>query len=552
MNHSSTATIHLLPQEELGALLARIKDNHAETIRLVIPDKSIVAQGVIGLQVLADEGRRMGKKLVVTSDSGQILRLSRRVGLEVTGSEEGVPEHGFMAGADVAALGMTDVGRDESSESRVPSPESSSVVVDDERPASSVQRPVSSSTNTPHSSAGWKSRLSGKNAKWILAGVVALLLVAFGGMWAFAYYIPTATVTVYAEKQLLDRDLNVTVDPQATEADASSLTVPGNQIEATASKSQTFEATGKKDVGTKASGTVTIYNKTNQDKRFVAGTIVATDGLQFLTSKTITVEAATTTTGIDPDTLEMTTKTTPGSADVSVVAADIGSKYNVEVKSTFAIGKFDDSSYSGRNDEEFSGGTKKEVSVVTEEDQNQALESLESDVEEEATKALQAKVTSGRQLLDEATKLEVTTKEFSQAVGAEASEFSLTLEVTATSMSINPQDIQSMLDKEIEGKVPDGYTLDTEHSKVNNRVISTDDDGVVHITSTYTAQVIPDVDTDAMRKQIAGKNPSVVQEYLKSQPNLHGYDITLSPKLPGPFYHLPSIESRITVKVEVK
>jgi hypothetical protein len=55
-----------------------------------------------------------------------------------------------------------------------------------------------------------------------------------------------------------------------------------------------------------------------------------------------------------------------------------------------------------------------------------------------------------------------------------------------------------------------------------------------------------------MRKAIAGKNPSVVQDYLKSQPNLNGYDITLTPKLPGPFYHLPSIESHIEIQVEVK
>jgi hypothetical protein len=74
----------------------------------------------------------------------------------------------------------------------------------------------------------------------------------------------------------------------------------------------------------------------------------------------------------------------------------------------------------------------------------------------------------------------------------------------------------------------------------------------VHLTSTYKAQVIPEVDTAEMIRAIAGKNPSVVQDYLRSQPNLKGYDITLTPKLPGPFYHLPSIQSHIEIVVKVE
>jgi hypothetical protein len=535
---SASTTINLLPQEEIGMLLRRLADASADHITLAIPDKSIAGQNVIGLQLLANEAKRLGKTITIVSDSPQTAQLARRVGLSVAGGQDGLPEHGFVSGADVAEIAPVVAASAKPAAEETPKKEQ---VKAEPRPA------------TAGMAAGWVSKIfGGGRTKWIAAAVVALLVLSMGGVYAYTYYVPRATVTVYAEKESLDRDVNILVDPNATVANVKTLTVPATRLEAKADKSQTFEATGKKDVGAKASGVVTIYNKTDTAKTLNAGTVLGADGMQFLTSKAITIEAATTETGIDPITLKMTTVTTPGSADVSVVAADIGEKYNLDAKTTFVVAKFDTSSFSGRNSKALAGGSKKTVTIVTASDQAKALEQLESALTDESLKTLKSKVPSGRELLEETVKQDVSTKEFSEQVGDQAESFTLTLSVTASGLAVDPADIKSMLSTEMGTKVPDGYKLDAEHSTIENHVMGTEDDGAVRVTSTYKAQVIPEVDVDAMRKAIAGKNPSVVQDYLKSQPNLNGYDITLTPKLPGPFYHLPSIESHIEIQVEVK
>lgn len=553
MSHSPTTTIHLLPQEELSSLLSRIADSHADHITLVLPDKSIVAQGLIGLQILADEAKKINKQVTVVSDSPQIQRLAKRVGLDVSGGSQGLPEHGFVAGADVAEMEQAlDMSRPEekSAGAVLPVADATPVTTEPETPAA---RSVTRKADSPAGRlAGVMAHLRGHGWKWGVGLAAALLLLGGGALYALAYYLPQATVTVFAEKQTLDRDVTITVDPNATSANVKTLTVPATAVTAQANKTQTFPATGKKDIGTKAGGTVTIYNKTDKDKTLAAGTVLTASGLQFLLTTSITVESATTETGIDPITLKMTTVTTPGSADVTVAAADIGDNYNLDAKSTFTVAKFDASSFSGRNDKALAGGSKKSVKVVTATDQSEALDTLDSSLADDAAQALKAKVTSGKELLAETVKQEVTTKEYSQQVGDQADEFTLTLEVSANGLIVDPDDIRSMLDTEVAAKVPDGYRLDTEHSSIENHVLSTEEDGAVRLTSTYKTQVIPEIDVEAMRKAIAGKNPSVVEDYLKSQSNLHGYDITLKPKLPGPFYHLPSIESHIDIKVQVK
>ena len=97
------AIIQVAPDEELGSLLQRLRQEAATEIRLVIPDRSIIAQGSIVLKLLADVAGKLKKEVLVVSDSPQIQSLSKRAGLQVEGVEAGdVDGHGFVQGSDVA------------------------------------------------------------------------------------------------------------------------------------------------------------------------------------------------------------------------------------------------------------------------------------------------------------------------------------------------------------------------------------------------------------------------------------------------------------------
>lgn len=546
---SSPLTIHLMPQEELSSLVARLEDASTDQITIIIPELSIVGQSLITLQLLAEQAHHLKKNLVISSESKQVEKLAERAGLRLSTSMSGLPEHGFMAGTDVAVTGAVAAAAAMPQSAKMEQEGAPS------EPMAANPPPVPAAAPPPAQSFGAqqpkgplaKIGLTGK-MKWIALGVVGLLLLV-GLVFVFDYFVPQATVTVNAQKQTMDRDVRLTVDPTATQVNVSALVVPGTEVSATASKSQSFKATGSKEVGTKASGQVTVSNYDTDDSIILpANTVVASAGKQFRLAQTISVPAASS--SINPDTSVLETK--PGTASASITAAVIGEEYNLAANTTFSVANYESDEVTARNSAAIAGGTKETLKVVTAQDQAQAVESLTGGLTEEAKTTLKTKVPEGRELLEGTVQVEVLKSEFSHKVGDEAEDFTLNLEVEATGLAVDPNDIKEVLNEEIASKVPEGYKLDSDDSNIENDVVEVEEDGSAMISSSYVGQVVPDIDEEAMRKAIAGKKPSVVGDYLKSQPNLQGYDISITPSLPGPFNHMPRIDSRITIKVEVK
>src|SRR5690606_27601592 len=119
----------------------------------------------------------------------------------------------------------------------------------------------------------------------------AFLIVAVGGFLMATYYLPQATVTLYTQKRTIDRDLQVTANPNITAVDKDDLVIPAEILTAEASQTKTFKATGEEEIGEKATGTITITNKSSTPKSLPAGTVVASDGLQFVTIESASVPA---------------------------------------------------------------------------------------------------------------------------------------------------------------------------------------------------------------------------------------------------------------------
>src|SRR5690606_20635813 len=200
------------------------------------------------------------------------------------------------------------------------------------------------------------------------------------------------------------------------------LIIPATVLTAEASQTKTFQATGEEKVGEKATGVVTIVNKSEDEKQIPAGTVLTANSLEFTTNAAAVVPAA-------EETLFITTN---GQVDVSVTAVAIGPDSNIKKDTTFSVGGYDQSTMMATNTEAFSGGSEETITVVTENDRQQALESLAQAVQDEAMNALQKKVSGGQLLLDDAATPETASTDFSHEVGAEVDEFSLTVDATAS------------------------------------------------------------------------------------------------------------------------
>ena len=537
------AIIQVAPDEELGSLLQRLRQEAATEIRLVIPNRSIIAQGSIVLKLLADVAGKLKKEVLVVSDSPQIQSLSKRAGLHVEGVEAGdVDGHGFVQGTDMA-LEQPEM---------VATAAAAAATQSSDRGNEPMVATMAEDNDDQPRTLGLSSGIFAGGLKgiwpWVLAhkvGVgiaVAFLIIGVGGFLMATYYLPQATVTLYTQKRTIDRDLQVTASPNATAVDKDEMVVPAEILTAEASQTKTFEATGEEEVGEKATGSVTITNKSSDSKSLPAGTVLASGSKQFVTTSAATVPAY----EIDDDGISF------GKSNVGVQAAAIGSEYNLDAGSEFTVGGYEESTMDAKNAADFSGGSKETVIVVTESDREEALTSLAQEVQDMAVESMKKKLTTDQLLLDEAVESTTDSTEYSHEVGAETTEFSLAITATATAPVVVKADLESLLTEAIEAKVPDGYELADTAPEIENHVLNVEDDGTLYLTSTFKAQVIPVVDTAELIADIKGKNPSAVEAYLKDQPNLNGYDISLSPKLPGPFYRLPSLESHIKVNVEVK
>lgn len=505
----TTATIHLHPQEELGQLIQRLIDEPATNITIEIPARSALGQGDIAFKVLADRAAQLGKTLTITTLSPQIATLASRAGL--------------------------------ATDSITPLIDPASSPIDDEIATSSLQPPASPLQTLKAWLADHK----------VVVGLASLFIaVGLVGLWMALYFLPQATITIYTQQRTIDRDVELTANPTATSVNKQDMIVPATLVSVETNQEKSFSATGKKDVGDKATGTITITNKTTSNRTLPAGTVVASSGKSFVLTQTAVVPAATqeAVNGEDGSTLN----TTFGKADVNIRAAAIGPEYNLAAKSDFAIGNFDSTSLTGKNDQDISGGTKKTVTIVTAQDRQEAQQSLTDQVEDQATQDLQAKISSDQLLLDDAIDIKVTSADFSKAANEEADSFTLNLTVSASSPVVKKSDLSSLLSDTIENKVPEGYSLTDQEPAIDTAVTEVEDNGIMHITSTFRAQIVPKIDTVELIRQIKGKHPSVVEEYLKGQPNFSGFDIKLTPKLPAPFDSLPSRDSAIQIKIEVR
>lgn len=161
-------------------------------------------------------------------------------------------------------------------------------------------------------------------------------------------------------------NFNFILDATATSSDPSAQTLASQKLEATKDVSFEIAATGKKDVGQKATGNVAIKNCEDTNPRSLpAGSKLTAGGKSFVTTDAATI----------PDGAFSGGGTVCNSASVSVVvkAAENGESYNL-TNATFAIVGLP-SKISGTGST--SGGTSKTITVLSAEDVANAKKQVE-------------------------------------------------------------------------------------------------------------------------------------------------------------------------------
>lgn len=362
----------------------------------------------------------------------------------------------------------------------------------------------------------------------IIVGVILLF---------FLFYIfgLKATVVLHTNPKTIKETQDITFSTREA-TDPSRNIIAVETISTSEEGTNSTPATGKKKIGEKAKGTVTILSSKSSSQSIPTNTsITASNGLVFTIDKDVTIASSSGISDIK-------------SVSVSVTAKDIGKEYNLPSGTPFSVAGFDKSSVEAKNTDAFSGGSEKEITVVAKADTAKLLADLPKKLTEKARSTLKTKVDTKKTILPVFSSTSVEKESFDKDVGEEASSVTLDGTVTFNSAAYTKSDIDSfaisVLSSSNTNLIPAKESISYKLSGVS--------EGKDDITATLAIQgfLLPKVEKQEIASDIAGKSFEEAKQMLLKLPQVKDVDIQLSPPL---FFFpslLPRMPTNITVEVE--
>jgi len=379
---------------------------------------------------------------------------------------------------------------------------------------------------------------------FITAGFIILLIALFSLFW----YLPKATVAIFVEPKTLDENLTLTIDSQIDSIDLEDFTLPGESLDISVSGKKTISTTGKALVGDKAQGDIIIYNKTNQSKTFSTDTIlIGPDSLAFTLDEETTV-ASSSSEEVEEDGVEKII-TTPGQSQASITAKSIGPEANFSSGTRFSFKQFSDDDYYAKTPNGLSNGSAREIKAVSDDDKQNLLKNLAQDLKLKAEEQLHQQVGSDRTLVDVHIEDKLISKQFNHDVDEEADSLTLEAKLEYTALSYSQNDFDILLQQAVKEKIPDNFQL-SETSETNIEPAEMEKNNTAVIDVTFKAKLIPKLDFAEIKKNLTGRYPSIIQEYLATLPNFVRADIIIKPNLPKKLKTLPRVSKNIFIEVK--
>lgn len=372
----------------------------------------------------------------------------------------------------------------------------------------------------------------------VIGGAVVLLLLFELANWV----LPKAAVTVLAIPQVVEDWAVVSVESTSTVVDASNKIIPGKKQEKTASGEKVIPVTGKKKVGDPAKGSVVLFNKSMTGKTFKKGSILVSNNLQFTLDDDVQVASAS-------ENLVSGTVTF-GKGTASVTAVDIGTQSNLPSATEFTFKEVLPSVAIARSEKAFTGGTSRDVTVVSRADYDVLTKILTQELVENAKKELAGSVAGGEKLIDATVKTSVTEKTFTEELDQEATQLHGKLTIAITGISYSEEDITSMLRTLVTDKVIQGYTLDETSVKASIANAQLKKDGTITITASLKGSSLPVLDGEKIKQAIAGKKLTEAQVYLRQIPGVAGAEFRFRYAFSKD--KLPSNKNNISVSIAVQ
>lgn len=374
----------------------------------------------------------------------------------------------------------------------------------------------------------------------ILLIPVAILIFAvsiIGGAYYFYLNNVNASVliTLNPKKVTQTNDVIFTIE---NSGDYSKNVLGAKTVNSTLDGDLSVGATGKKEIGDKAKGTVTIYSKLSRSKTFTSGTIITYNGHDFTLDKDVVIASSS---GDASD--------EPSKASVPVTAKDIGTDSNLPSGLKFAVSGFDQSEVVAKNESAFSGGTKKTVTVASKDDLAKLRAELVKNLEEKASEELvkQAEPDSITLPIVLSTNIEKT--KYDKEAGDEAKTVKLNATVSFTGLSYQESETKKFAKEIIQKNYSKNLTFDEKN--IQTKIVDAKQKSPKEVMASLVinASLLPKIDNQEIAKELRGKSGKEADAIISRIPQLERSEIHYSPNIFFLSKMLPRLPNHVTVNV---
>lgn len=362
--------------------------------------------------------------------------------------------------------------------------------------------------------------LSGKGSsalkKSISPRLIVILVVVVAAIIGIAYIYFTfflkAEVVVFADSKVLSKEESVTFSSDE-HTSYSDKVIALHTVDESVNGSASKDVTGTKETGTKATGEVVVYNKTEKPVTFDKGTTISSsNGLDFVTLDDVKIASTS------------SFSTSFSSAKVKVESSKFGKEYNLPSGTNFTVDGESNSDYIAKNESAFSGGTKKELEVVSQKDLDQLEEKIENGTADKALNAATGKLGADTLLIKTPLGVKLDNEKYSKKAGEEAKTVTLTADIVYTFGTYAKNDLVEFVKQMAKDEVPDEYVYVSEQSEVRVDNVKVDDGDVTGTLKTNSV-FAPSVQTSTLMTELKGKPLGKAESMIKGMKGVSDYKI---------------------------
>lgn len=547
-DNSKKSTVYVDVDEEITSIVDKVTSSATPIVALVLPKRASVLQSSVNMKLLKRAADQNDKQVVLITSESTLLPLAGMAGLYVASSLSSKPtlplppsENAEQLPKDPVAIEPDTTVGDVAPTQTSPTAEQEPATIEiDNSAPQTAGGGTSSKKKNKTNIVGKKGKLRVPNFNkfrvLLFAGLAALLLLILGWYWAY-FIAPKAVVTLKGETSNISVNFDMVADTAATSLDEETGVIPAKNQELKKTDTEKVAATGQKDKGNKASGTMTMKNCSQSDGALTipAGSGVSSGEFTFITQAAVT---------LDPSVFSGGGTCLSSTKDVSVIAQNPGDKYNVSARS-YSVAGFGGVNANGSA---MSGGTSQVVKVVSASDVESAKQKLtakQGSFQDELKKNLKKEgfIAIGDTFNAGTPKISVT-----PAVDSEASEVSVTSETTYTMLGVKEDDLKNLIKKAA------GEQIDTQKQAILSYGI---DDASYKLGTKKTtrtpigvqAQIVagPEIDQNAIKKDIAGKKRGEAEQAIAARPGIKEVRIETKPFW---IYSVPKKDARITIVIQ--